>query len=220
MTTPTHSNTDVNLPTLISIHLMTIKLFLAAIIPILFFLLLFITITIITCKVLSVQRRKAKLDFQETVVRKLKDVLQILSERLPDNPSETIYMKLLEFTERILTNSAQYYKSPPCTIDEEVDCDGKHEHDKSEEVSVDMEEFELLSSKRKSSALLQTLKNVIETSMQNPKLRGHLQQISGLIGNSAPNQKTFKRALSESEPLGIGRSRSNSMFSKSPLRSL
>ena len=214
MTILTHSNTDVNQPTLMPTRLMKIQFFLAAIIPILFFLLLFITITIITCKVLSVQRRKAKLDFQETVVRKLKDVLQILSERLPDNPSETIYMKLLEFTERILTNSAHYYENPPCTIDEEVDCDGKHELDKSEEVRVDMEEFELLSSKRKSSALLQTLKNVIETSMQNPKLCGHLQQISGLIGNSAPNQKTFKRALSESEPLGNGRSRSNSMFSK------
>ena len=118
MTTPIHSNTDINLPTLMSTRLMMIQLFLATIIYILFFLLLFITITIITCEVLSVQRRKAilfitmtiitcevlsvqrrkaKLDFQETVVRKLKDVLQMLSETLPDNPSETICMKLLEF---------------------------------------------------------------------------------------------------------------------------
>ena len=131
-----------------------------------------------------------------------------------------IYIKLLEFTERILTNSAHYYATPSYTVDEEVDCDGKHEHDKSEEVSVDMEEFELLSSKRKSSALLQTLKNVIETIMQNPKLCGHLQQISGLIGNSAPNQKTFKRSLSGSEPLGNGRSRSNSCSAKSTKKSL
>ena len=96
-----------------------------------------------------------------------------------------------------------------------MDCDGKQELDKSEEVSVDMEEFELLSSKRKLSALLQTLKNVIETSMQNPKRRCHHQQISLRIGNSALNQKTLKCALSELEPLENGRSRSNSCSAKS-----
>ena len=173
-------HTDLNFPTLVSASLLKVQLSIAASVPTLFFLLLFLTVMIITCQVIRIRRKRRELHFRETVVNRHVDVLEILIERLPDDPSESTFMKLLGFIERILINSAQgtHETRPVLRRDSNVVGDGAPNN-------VEMEEFENTNLSPKSTALLRTLGSVIHTGMQNPSLRPHLdQQMSSVMGAS------------------------------------
>ena len=205
---PDHSlpSTYVNLPTLACTNnLLKFQLGIAATISVLIILFFFITVTIVTCQVICIQRKKLNLDFHEAVVNRHTDVLQILIERLPDDLSPTIFTKLFEFIERILINSAQDSESTHSisVTSEDIEKNGERSHGYYErEVIMEADGFEMPIISSKSSTLIKTLSKVIQTSMENPKLRPHLdRQMSSLMGGN--NRKINRYS---SEPLDIGHS--------------
>lgn len=203
-----------NLPTLVSPSFLKFQLSIAAVTPVFFFLLLFITIVIITCQVLRVRRRKKELQFHETVVNRHVDVLEILIERLPEDHSEASYTKLLEFVERILTISVPEDSESPSPLppdNDPSDEEGRHGH--RERDNLEMVDFSAPAINRKSTALLKTLGNVIQTNLENPRLRPHLdRQMSTLIGDSSARMQRLDRPSSE-VLLDIGYSGSDSVYS-------
>ena len=203
---------DVNLPSLISTSLLQTQLIVASVVPISFFVLLFAAVFTITLVKYFGRTRRRELEFQKSVLDRHVDVLEILLERLPEDPSGHIYIQLLQVVERILTINMEENASTPSPTPPSYEGDGTSERGmQMDTLNSDLPEMSL-----KSSALVRTLGNVIEKGRQNPKLRPHLdRQMSNIIlDRTESTRQPFRRGACFEELLDGGYAGSHSTSSK------
>jgi len=168
-------NTDVNFPSLVPTSLLQSQLIVASLVPISFFILFFLAAVAITITCHFSRRKKRELEFHRSVIDRHVDVLEILLEKLPQDPSGRVYVQMLQVVERILTIHLDENPSTQPSLNEDR---------LQEESTIELEAIELPFSEMsvKSTALIKTLGNVIERGRQNPKLRPHLdRQMSTII---------------------------------------
>ena len=111
------------------------------------------------------------------------DVLEILLEKLPQDPSGRVYTQMLQVVERILT----------IHLDDNSSGQSSLEGDRFEETTTDVDAIDASFPEMsvKSTALIKTLGNVIERGRQNPKLRPHLDRQMSTIILDQPDTPPF-----------------------------
>ncbi len=194
---------DVDSPSLVSTSLLQSQLIVASLVPTIFFILLFIAVIAITAIIHFNRRKKRELEFHRSIIDRHADVLEILLDKLPEDPSGRVYLHMLSVVERILTVHLEEGSPHPSETESRISI---------------LDEVDLPEMSIKSSALIRTLGNVIEKGRRDPKLRPHLdRQMSTIILDQPDNNFHVLGQVDAMEDLDHGYAGSHSASTKEEL---
>lgn len=190
---------DVSEPSLVEFRTMKVAVILAGSVPVAIFLLLTITAVVISCVVAVYKHKKAEIRFKDKVAQRDRDVIDILSKRVP----KSRYPEFLKFAEKIMLGSCEVCRNSLEEVGEDH-VDGEHGIDLTQVVNSQ-------ETSNVTAQMLETTTVILQSSLDNPKISGKLSSnmvamlaARGVPGVSVPPVAVRGANIGAVNPMAIG----------------